>query len=1345
MTNEELDDTHYTGVPSTPRGQHDSAVTKAFAEQPNPLDSASVVSVAMIHWIQPLLSLGARQIIEREDVWPLCAADSCDVLQERFQREYSPSDPAPLNLSRLSWAFMKTFRYELAVIFGNMFLSIVALAVQAYVAQAMLQFLNNRENLFGIQSGYVLWLLLVTASLLSATCLNYGFFLTSRIGVNMRSLAMDLVYQKSLRLSSAARQEYTTGEVLTLMSVDAERVFNTMMQGPWLVFGIFAFATTVVVLAFLFNIYSALAAALVLVLILVVSARKGEKIARAQRQLLSVVDERVKVTSETLQGIRVMKFYAWEEALARRVEAIRDKEIRFLRKFHYLQVCNTVLLFLTPVFLAGVSLGLYVLIHGTISVIEAFTMIVMVNISRSAATALPQAVSALSQGKIAYNRLDRFLNSDEFATDDQAIPVSLQSREKPQTGCISICDGTFEWVAPGTSAAAVIVVEDEALLQPSLTPSPLPLVKEESSLEAQVSSSASPAFRLTRVDLKIKPGELVMIVGSVGSGKSSLLSGLLGEMRLISGSMNVAGRLAYVSQEAWIRNMSLRENIIFDGAFNKERYEQVLEASQLSLDLDSLPNGDSTEIGERGINLSGGQKARVAIARAMYCLDYDILILDDPLSAVDPHVAHAIFNQCVVGLAISKTRLLVMNSHYDLLARADRVLVVDNGQIVGNGSFNDIIAQFPDLLPQRENISASVPINPHDIGSELSNGSSNGQEKLTKNEEDIEDGEEEEGEAKGVVTLVQEEDRVRGSVSAKTYQTYFDETGFDGIAVILILLLAYAASQGVRVVVDWWPSHWAKNMVHRYGNDPTYSGIAFGMWYLGIIVVCVLTTLGRALLLVESGVRSSNNLHNELFRHVLRAPITRYFDVTPIGRVLNRFSNDLDQVDTILPQQFQLLFQNTSVCIGSLVVAAFASYWIAISYVPVAALFVVIGLYFKKTSAEVKRLEGITRTPVYNLFSETLAGLPTIRAFRRQKLFAKWNKHRIDANTSLYLTYWSVGRWLAVRLDLLSVVVIAVVSLYLVATRGQLSATISGLALSYALMLASQVQWVMRAVDRADNAMTSVERMLHFRSIPTEHDGEDCEPEWSPSRGSIEFDALCLRYRPELPLVLRGVTMRINAGEKVGICGRTGAGKSSLMIALFRICDFDSGCVRVDGLDIQRIKLHDLRRGLAIIPQDPVLYSGTLRDNVDPFHEHSDEAIWTTLRHVHLSQTVADKWGAAGLDFRVAEGGDNLSVGQRQLLCICRALLKGSKIVVLDEATASVDTATDELIQATIREAFADKTVMVIAHRIETIMHCDKIVVMDAGRVAEFASPAELMGNPRSIFSSLVHRSAAHK
>ncbi|KAG7393123.1 hypothetical protein PHYPSEUDO_012459 [Phytophthora pseudosyringae] len=1360
---------HYVAAPFSPRGVRDKKPTppKLLSQLPNPLATASMVSVMVVQWLQPLVVLGASRVLEQEDIWPVCDVDSCASLGARFRQVYRPRKRLPLGLSPVAVAFVRTFKREILVVLGNCLLYILALSMQSYVVQAVLQFLAGEENLFHVTSGYWLLAIMALASVLAVGSLNYAFFVSSRTGANMRSLVMDLVYQKSLRLSCVARQEYSTGEVLTLMSVDTERVFTVMMESPWMVVGPVSFVISVVLVGFLFNFTAAAGGAVTLAVISAVSVHFGNAIARIQHDLLAVIDERVKVTSESLQGIRVMKFYAWEESLARRVETIRAKEMALLRKFHRYQVVNTVMLFLTPAFLSGVTLGIYVAVNGTISVIDAFTLIAMVNISRTALIQLPVAIAAFSQARIAFARIDRYLSSDEYGQVQVENGAVNRPGSSPAStaalGSISVREADFEWPRPRSTRDVVVLAPalggDEVSAHTLREASELAFDVDYNSLSFSRStpsvrtstpgvgagarvratgSGAQQSFRLEGVNLEIDRGSLVMVIGTVGAGKSSLLNALLGEMTLERGSLDLRGGVSYVSQETWIRNLSVRDNILFGEPLDVDRYESVVEASELAMDLHALPHGDRTEIGERGINLSGGQKARVAIARAMYRSHYDILLLDDPLSAVDPHVAHGIFDKCIVGLARSKTRILVLNSHYDLLRHADKVLVVRDGAIAGDGTYEEVMALFPELGTthdatagssgsarrgdsdsQQDEQTSATKIPAPGVASKPTNGATT-----------------EESCDASTRQLIQEEDRIKGTVTSAVYKTYFDESGVDGLVVFSLLVVFYTVSQAVRVVVDWWPSYWAKNMPR-----PTYSGEAFALWYVGLIVLATLLTLGRALYLTETCVRTSKNLHNELFRRVLAAPVNRYFDVTPVGRVLNRFSNDLDLLDSSLPKDYQILMQHTSMALGSLVVSAFASYWIAVAYIPIIAVFFVTGQYFKKTSCEVKRLEGVTRTPVYNLFSETLSGLPTIRAFKMQDAFERMNKEAVDANANMYITFWSAGRWLAARLDMLSVVIIVVVTAYLVSTKGQLSAMTAGISLTYSLMLTSVVQWVMRAVDRVDSAMTSVERLLHFRTIPQEEDSVDCtainSATW-PSLGAVKFDKLYLKYRPELPLVLRGVSLDVRGGEKVGICGRTGAGKSSLMIALFRICEFDSGSIIIDDVDIQKLKLHDLRRSLAIIPQDPVLFSGPLRENLDPFGEYSDAEIWAVLQQVHMADSLA-KWGA-GLDFDVSECGDNLSVGQRQLVCIGRALLKNSKIVVLDEATANVDTATDALIQATTRATFADKTVLIIAHRINTIMHCDKIAVMDAGQVAEFGAPAELLARHKSIFASLAQR-----
>jgi ABC-type multidrug transport system fused ATPase/permease subunit len=1389
---------HYVAAPPTPKSEVTRDGSPSFREQKHPLRTATLLSQVFMTWLQPLITLGATRALETEDVWAACPRDTCTALQMRLKNVCDPLDPRarqqfnpPLGMPRIMFALIKTFRKELVVVFFSDMIFIAGQAVLSLATEAILDFLNGRENRFGTESGYPLVVILSLSGLVAMLCFNYAWFVSSRVGVNMRSLLMDLVYQKSLRLSSRARQQYTTGEIVTLMSVDTERVFNATLNGPWIVLAPISFVVAVVLIGVLFDVGSAVAGAALLVAVVFISSRLAKRIGRAQKDLLPTTEQRVKVTSEALQGIRVMKFYAWTESLARRIDAIRYVEVGKYRRFHLWQILNSTLLFLTPVLLSAVALGVFVAQHSmALTVTKAYTLLAIVNVTRQGVNAFPLAIAALSQASVVCHRIDAFLAGDELT----ASPVSLPARQSEphthitpptelqhncasdtgSTGSISVQEATFSW--PGTTTkpppnppiieVKVSTGDDEGTDQ---SPDDHPTNATTAAAATQDrSTKKTQGFTLTDINMEIKPGTLVMIVGTVGSGKSSLLQALLGEMQQTSGCVRLNGDVSYVAQESWIRNATLKSNITFESAFDPERYDRVLEATQLLADLDALPERDLTEIGERGINLSGGQKARVSIARALYRESYDILILDDPLSAVDPHVAHGIFEECVMGLARSKTTLLVMNSHYDLLRYADRVVVVERGIIVGDGKYDDVVLEFPQLAATQtqqqeveedaidETTERSPPVNealeasnqqqhthiytpPHPV-SQVHGDT----DVVRERERDQAFGKPQQQSAHAGV-LVQKEDRVKGRVKGNTYKTYFEETGFGAATVLLVITLGYTASQSMRVLVDWWQAYWAKHIqrASMSDSDSTYDASWFAAWYYGFIVICAVVTVSRSVMVMRLLLRSSTNLHNELFRRVLNAPVNSYFDVTPVGRILNRFSNDLDQMDSVLPQQYQNFVQNISLTVGGLAVCAASSYWIALSYVPILGALVFVGVYFKKSSREIKRLEGISRTPVYNLFNESLNGFQTIRAFKMQPVFDTLNKRAVDENATFYFTYWAAGRWLAVRLDTLSVVVIFVVSTYLVTTKGQLSAMIAGLSLTYAISLTSTIQSTIRDVDRTDNAMTSVERVLHFRDIPQEDAIADIPDQdlvdW-PSAGAVRFDSLQLRYRPELPLVLQGVDMHIAGGEKVGICGRTGAGKSSLMVALFRICQFDRGSISIDGVDIQRVGLDKLRRSLAIIPQDPVLFSGSLRDNLDPFGGCSDDDIWQALRQVHLADAVTS-WGGAGLDFEVAEKGDNLSVGQRQLVCIARALLKCSRIVVMDEATANVDSATDQLIQQTVKESFGTQTVLVIAHRIHTILHCDKIAVMAAGRVEEFGRPDELLGRPESLFALLAKRS----
>ncbi|KAH9178081.1 hypothetical protein AeNC1_017475, partial [Aphanomyces euteiches] len=818
-------------------------------------------------------------------------------------------------------------------------------------------------------------------------------------------------------------------------------------------------------------------------------------------------------------------------------------------------------------------------------------------------------------------------------------------------------------------------------------------------VHATLAWQSTPPICLSNLTLTIAPGSLVMVVGSVGAGKSSLISAILGEMHLVQGSVDVHGSVALVSQEPWIRNDTVRGNILFEDAYEASWYKTVLQAVQLEADMRLLPAGDKTEIGEQGINLSGGQKA---------CTEHgsNVLLLDDPLSAVDVHVAKAIFDQAIDGLARGKTRIMAMNSHYQFLQRADRIVVMENGSIVGDGTFAELYSAFPQFLNRpsdkaRANSPAKLSVVephrrhvPHDALEHRKSEASS-----------VMDGD---------AVLIIEEDRVKGTVGKQTYLDYFSHVGFNGWLVSVSLVVMFGVGQTMRVAVDWWQGHWASQFT------TTSVSTSHGIFY-GFVSATAFFFFARCNLLVTYTSRCSENMHHELLRCVLRAPINLFFDITPVGRILNRFSRDLDIVDSLLPNLFLDILEYLFVLLGALAICAVSSFYVALGYIPVLVVFYYAGEFFKKSSRELKRLEGVSRSPIFSSFAETLDGIHTIRAFGMTERFTLQNRRAVDTNSKILFALVGSGRWFSIRMDMAATIMITIILAVLVSLKGVISSTVAGLALTYSVVLVSTIQWVIRLFDLAESAMTAVERLLHFKTIPEEapettlHDPAFAS--W-PSKGAVQFQNLKLRYRPDLPLVLHGITLDIQGGEKIGICGRTGAGKSSLMIALFRISEFDSGTILIDGMDIATIGLATLRRVLSIIPQDPVLFSGTLRENLDPFGEKTDAELDAVVQQTHLDLALSTV---------VAESGSNLSVGQRQLLCIGRALLRQSRIIVMDEATANVDLATDQLIQTTIQQAFTTETVLTIAHRLDTILHCDRVVVLEKGQVVECDAPSVLM------------------
>ncbi len=1081
--------------------------------------------------------------------------------------------------------------------------------------------------------------------------------------------------------------------------------------------------------------------------------------------------KRVHIMSEILTAIKLIKFYAWEMPFYERIVAIRKLELTLLRRNLIANAFNFMLVFCIPVLCVLLSLLTYWQSGYVITAVLGFTIVSVYNTLRYPLLMAPLAINSYSDSVTALKRLDEFFAHEEIQ-EAKRYPLA-----KDNDVAISIRDSTFKW--------------DD---------------KDETS-----------DFSLKNFNFIAKKNKVVAVVGDVGSGKSSFLAALLGQMKQINGECKVYGSISYVPQEAWLLNMSLRENIIFGSEYNEKHYKNVIKVCALERDLSLMPDGDRTEIGERGINLSGGQRQRISLARCVYKMS-DVVLLDDPLSAVDQQVGKHIFNQCIKGIFQEKTVIFVTHqlqvsfiffflfffsnfySFFQYLHEVDEILVIKNGVIIEHGTFkqlmknkghlSQLIGEHVQIIEENEaeqepeQINYFLRKNPNELSSSsrsLNRNQESNRRRLSFNKhvkltdenlaihiENVQmhligvespntrkdsinvfernrlmsivtnDGEDDENEVipsdAEPMKLVLEDQ----SVNYKTLAIASYLKSGTGVVVTILLFILFFLVHGIRIGSDYWISQWFAKPTGLYSNisDEVFVGVyggAVGLFTIGI--------LARGILFSYNSIRKSVDLHNKMFKSVIYAKMS-FFDTTPIGRILNAFARHQYSVDAQLADSLMQLLQYTPLCMGAMILVMSVMYPTCGVFGGALIIGIIIIVFFGDSEEKMRNRDAITKSAIFSHLTASLEGLFSIRAFQCEKRFIDLYKEKIDHNHVYTYGMKELKCWLAFYLDILTsfmiyTTVIIVIEFSLVR---QFTAPTGGLVISNVLQLLVFLQWAVRMFSEVREKMSSVKQVSYYgNSVQQESPAiihSNRPPNGWPNVGNIKFDQVVLRYQDYGVDVLKNVTINIKAKEKIGIVGRTGSGKSTLLISLLRIVEAAEGKIIIDGIDVSKIGLEDLRTKIAIIPQEPILFVGTIRENVDLFQKNTDQEIWQALDSVHLGEFI--RKFPQKLDAPVIDNGKNFSVGQRQLFCICRAMLSKTQILVLDEATAAVDVQTDKLIQQTIKNNFKDLTVLTIAHRLNTIMEADKILVMDAGKVVEFAPPLVLLQRPDGYFTSLL-------
>ncbi|XP_036142954.1 multidrug resistance-associated protein 4 isoform X2 [Monomorium pharaonis] len=1341
----------------------------------NPRETANIFSILFFWWMRELFITGAKRDLQESDIYQPMKTDEAKKLTDHLEKYWNRELDKLKNLEYTvgkdgqKVPLKRNARPRLyKAIFNAFWLPYFIIGIYQFIQGWIIDYFARDptgRNKIELNDVLIYIAYLILCSIIMVVVLHQWMMLSLQIGMRIRVACSSLLYRKLLRLNRASVNQIGTGQVMNLLSNDVTRFdqLTLFFNAIWITPIQIAIAGYImwqkIGLSTLVGIGSLLITGLIVQGFISIYNRKLRAL------IAPLTDRRVQLMSELVVGIQVVKMYAWEKPFSKIVSVIRKLEINKIRFSLYVRAVCSAIMVITQRLSLYFTLITFVLTGNNLTADVTYETATIFNILEiTAALFFPQALIMMGETMVSMNRLEDLLLMEEVNMGHMEKNSQLQSQKS--NNAINREKQTDKYISKNGS---IRLSEVHGL-------SDLPVCVKFHHVSTNWIGGKLPPT-LCNINLIIKPGQLCAVVGAVGSGKSSILHLLLKELNPGAGSVTLIQdssknliqdnlfngyftdnpnlRISYASQEPWLFGGTVRDNILFGEPYDKARYTQVANVCALKKDFRQFPQGDMTIVGDRGVSLSGGQRARINLARAVY-RQADLYLLDDPLSAVDTHVARHLYSECITNYLHGKTRILVTHQ-LQFLKRADHIVVLDQGFLKMQGSYDELVQSNNDFIEMMNNLNHDAQIKEDEIKRKMSirKISLKRRASALSTHSDIDDSDYAEKIPEG-------EMMARGRISGRVYKEYFHHGG--NYFVLLMLLLSFVISQIAATGNDYWSSYWTnlenirridnvsdtKQYANMYSNnflgsiftlnpDGLLSTVDAIYVYTFCIIACAVTTLFSSFLYMKICMNSSCNLHNTMFSNLLNAPMS-FFNTNPSGRILNRFSKDMGTMDEMLPRVMLEALQMICLVCSVMIMEVILNPWMLLIVMVLIVLFFFATKFYLSTSQNVKRLEGVTKSPIFSHVNATLNGLPTIRSSGAviEKMMRQQFDVLQDRHSGTWYLFLACSSAFGLFTDLIMGLFIGVLcySLVLLNEAGNMEDSETGLAISQSLIMIGRLQCGIKQFTETMSLMISVERILQYTNLPQEKSvtSDNPPPSAWPPTGQLCLKNVNMKYNEDDPPVLKNLNVTIEPGWKVGVVGRTGAGKSSLISALFRL--FNEGLegeIKIDGRDTSTVGLSELRSKISIIPQEPVLFSESLRYNLDPFNQYDDMKLWEVLRQVELNDIA--------LDNNIFSGGHNFSVGQRQLICLARAILRNNRLLVLDEATANIDSHTDALIQKTIRKNFKECTVITIAHRLNTIIDSNRIIVMENGSIVEFGCPYELLHDkPNGYFSQMVEK-----